>query len=193
MKRAAAIAAALLALVTLLPLRAVGALAAGPAPSPSRPAAAAWTPVRDLDGAAGARCDTAEAADAALTRLGEYRVAVVVVGQPEIDAVVPMGSAAYAEPTPDGDGQIVLSNLPGQVPCRYAWATVAHELAHVWQFRSGDTDYTPEDEIVADCAGALTGWPDYAPYLTARHAHGGPVGCSSGELAEARQLRRWAR
>ncbi len=191
-KRATAVLAALLGFVALivvialLSLWASGALTAHAAPALSRPAAA-WTPVRDLDGATGARCDTVTAADAALTQLGEHHVGLFVRAQSDVDAAVPAGSAAYAEPTPDDFGRIVLSSDQGVLPCRYVWSTVAHEWTHVLH------GHGPAAEIVADCGSVLTGWPDYWPYITERHAAGGRDGCSRSELDQARELRRWAR
>ncbi|WP_410644472.1 hypothetical protein [Amycolatopsis sp. lyj-346] len=204
MKRAAAVLAALLELVAvivvvaLLSLWASGALTVSAAPAPSRPAAE-WTPIRDLDGATGARCDTATAADAALAQLGEHHVGLFVRPQSAVDAAVPAGSAAYAEPTPDGFGRIVLSTDHTVLPCRYVWSAVAHEWTHVLQYRAcGGCDlyadgHGPAAEIVADCGSVLTGWPDYYPYLTERHAAGGRDGCSRAELDRARDLRRWSR
>ncbi|WP_328449021.1 hypothetical protein [Amycolatopsis sp. NBC_00438] len=190
MKRAAAIAAALLVLAVLL-------VALAPH-SASSVTAAAWTPTRDIDGA-GARCDTATAADVALTRLGEHHVAVFVRPQADLDAVVPAGAAGYAEPTPDGFGRITLTADQRVLPCRYVWSTIAHEWTHVLQYRAcGGCDLYaggrgPHAEIVADCGSVLTGWPDYWPYLTDRANASGRDGCSSSELAEAKALRRWTR
>ncbi|QKV74514.1 hypothetical protein [Amycolatopsis sp. Hca4] len=204
MKRAAAVLAALLGLaavivvVALLSLWASGALTVRATPALSRPVAE-WTPVRDLDGATGAQCDTTIAADSALAQLGEHHVGLFVRPQSAVDAAVPAGSAAYAEPTPDGFGRIVLSNDHTVLPCRYVWSTVAHEWTHVLQYRAcGSCDLYadgrgPAAEIVADCGSALTGWPDYYPYLNERQAAGGRDGCSRSELDRARELRRWAR
>jgi hypothetical protein len=173
-------------------------VAPSPAAVPVIPLAI-WTPVRDLDGATGDRCDLRATAGQALARLGERRVIVAVWSQTEVDVVVPAGSAAFAEPTADGGGRVILSNEPGQVPCRYAWATVAHEMAHVWQYRACRCSDvyaaygTVRAEILADCAAALTGWPDYRPYLTDRQHRTGQVGCTTAELATAAGLRVWSR
>lgn len=152
------------------------------------------TSSRDLTGTAGAECDTATAADEAVTRLGEGHVAVFVRSQADLDAIVPAGSAGYAEPTPDGNGRIVLTSDHGYLPCRFVWSTVAHEWTHVLQYRAcGGCDLYangrgPHAEIVADCGSVLTGWPDYYPYLNERGR-----GCTTSELHEAKELRRWAR
>ena len=46
---------------------------------------------RDLEGAVGARCDTATAADEALTRLGGRHVAVFIRPQADLDALCASG------------------------------------------------------------------------------------------------------
>lgn len=162
------------------------------------PSASAPSPLpessRDLTGAAGADCDTATAADEAVTRLGEGHVALFVRPQADLDAVVPAGSAGYAEPSPDGNGRIVLSDDHRVLPCRFVWSTVAHEWTHVLQYRAcGGCDlyadgWGPRAEIIADCGSVLTGWRDYYPYLNERG-----YDCTPSELNEAKGLRRWAR
>jgi hypothetical protein len=173
-------------LLAPLPWAATASAPGAPTPLPES--------TRDLSGSAGAECDTATAADEAVTRLGEGHVGVFVRPQADLDAIVPAGSAGYAEPTPDGNGRIVLSSDHRVLPCRFVWSAIAHEWTHVLQYRAcGECDlyangHGPHAEIVADCGSVLLGWPDYYPYLTERGR-----GCSTRELNEAKGLRRWAR
>ncbi|HEY3478729.1 MAG TPA: hypothetical protein VG674_30210 [Amycolatopsis sp.] len=187
-----------LTLTTILLAVVAAALSALNAPSAAAPTALPQS-TRDLDGAVGTRCDTTAAADTAVARLGEHHVAVFVRPQADLDAVVPPGSAGYAEPTPDGFGRIVLTADQSLLPCRYVWSTIAHEWTDILQYRAcGGCDLYaggrgPHAEIVADCGSVLTGWPDYYPYLAQRAAADGRDGCSRAELAEAKELRRWTR
>lgn len=180
-------------LTTILITVIAAALVALNAPSAAAPTQLPES-TRDLAGSAGAECDTATAADEAVARLGEGHVAVFVHPQADLDAIVPSGAVAYAEPTPDGNGRIVLTSDRGNLPCRYVWSGIAHEWTHVLQYRAcGGCDlyangHGPHNEIIADCGSVLTGWPDYYPYLTERGR-----GCSPRELNEAKGLRRWAR
>lgn len=166
-----------------------------PAP-PQTPAA--WSPTKDLDGAAGTHCDTETAAREAVARLGETHTTVVALPQAQLDLVSP-GTAGYPQTFSDGSARIVLTANTRTLPCVYVWAVTAHELAHVWQYRATDNAdlYTvfgrERTEIVADCVAVLTGWHDYRPYLTERATDGGPADCTAAELAEAKQLQGWAR
>lgn len=124
-------------------------------------------------------CQVAELASGALTALGETRTEVQVVTRSQMELDTP-GAAAYA----DHDRIVIADDLA----CRWIKATIAHEVAHVWQFRSGDEIYTQQDEYDADCVAASTGWDDYAPYLTQRG-----YSCTDQENATADTLKGWAR
>lgn len=134
-----------------------------------------------VTGTASADCDRAALVAQAAQELGEHRAWLRLVGPSEMEEL--SGDASnYGVAEPE---TVAFSTL---MECRYVKSTVAHELTHVWQFRSGDEDYTPEDEIIADCGAVLTGWEDYSPYLTKRG-----YGCTPAELQQARQLRGWAK
>lgn len=124
-------------------------------------------------------CQVKELASEALSALQETRTEVRVVTRSQMDRDS-KGAAAYAD--------VDLIVFADDLPCKYVMATTAHEVAHVWQFRSGDQDYTQDDEYVADCVASTTGWPDYAPYLTQRG-----YTCTDAELATASDLKGWAK
>lgn len=170
MKRAAALAAALLALAVLLALFA-----------PRSASSISWTPVRDIDGAADARCDLDTSIRTALDRLHEPGLRHSV--EPGMDA------GGYAEP------EHVVISAAWSGWCSQIWAVVAHEVAHVRQMREvGEDVYDAlgrdAAEIGADCAALRTGWltEQQSPYLAARHRHGGPAGCTTTEQATAAAL-----
>ena len=124
-------------------------------------------------------CQVKELASEALSSLQETRTEVRVVTRAQMDQGSE-GVAAYAD--------VDLIVFADDLPCRYVKATTAHEVAHVWQLRSGDEDYTVDDEYVADCVASTTGWEDYAPYLTQRG-----YACTDAELATASALKGWAK
>ncbi len=166
MKRAAALAGVLLVVAVLLTVLAPRSA------SSVRPAN--WTPVRDLDGTAGARCDRTTAGHEALQRLHE----------PAVDLRV--RSPARMPDDAAGTASRERVTISAALPCSMVWGVVAHETAHVRQFRlTGEAD-----ELGADCAASRTGWlrADQWPYLAQRRAHGGPVGCTAAEQLTAARL-----
>ncbi|MEU8636809.1 hypothetical protein AB0C38_31950 [Amycolatopsis sp. NPDC048633] len=163
MTRPLALVGVLLALVTLL---------ATVAPKVSA-TPATWTPVRDIDGATGARCELDTSIRTALERLHEPGLRYTVESG--------MDAGGYAEPE-----HIVISDAWSGW-CSLVWAVVAHEVAHVRQFRDARPLSDYEAEIGADCAALRTGWltEQQSPYLAERHAHGGPAGCTDFEQLTA--------
>ncbi|MGW4129514.1 hypothetical protein [Amycolatopsis japonica] len=128
----------------------------------------------------------------ALEQLGEHQVRVRLVSPAAMEGEIGAPNVyGYAEPE--------LLTFSTGIQCRYLAATVAHEVAHVWQFRAtgaGDLYAAlshDHAEIVADCVAVSTGWHDYRPYLTARQLEIGQVGCTDAEQTAAAELRRWAR
>lgn len=138
-------------------------------------------PAQAVTGVAIVDCDRAALISEAASALGEHRAYLRLVGPAEM-AELSGDATVYGLADTE---TVAFSTL---MECRYVKATVAHELTHVWQFRSGDAEYTTEDEIVADCGSVLTGWEDYYPYLTKRG-----FGCTPQEVQQARQLRGWAK
>lgn len=142
--------------------------------------------------AAAPPCDTAAVVRWALDQLGEYKVDTRIISP--ADMVAETGAAnnyGYAEP------ELLVFSSAAQ--CRYLAATVAHEVAHVWQYRASGArdlysalghDYV---EIIADCIASSTGWEDYQPYLTTRLKEIGQAGCTTAETAAATALHQWAR
>ncbi len=139
-----------------------------------------------------APCDTAAVIRWALEQLGEHQVQVRLIPPAVMEAEIGAANVyGYAEPE--------LLTFSTGIRCRYLAATVAHEVAHVWQYRAtgaGDLyaamghDHV---EIVADCVAVSTGWEDYRPYLAARQREIGQVGCTAAEVTAAADLYRWAR
>ncbi|MEV6908039.1 hypothetical protein [Amycolatopsis sp. NPDC051071] len=141
---------------------------------------------------AATNCDAPSVIRWSLDQLGEHRVRVRLISPSVMEAETGTADVyGYAEPE--------LLTFSTGIRCRYLAATVAHEVAHVWQYRAtGASDLYAalghdHAEIVADCTAMSTGWMDYRPYLTARQREIGQVGCTGAELTVAAELRRWAR
>jgi hypothetical protein len=145
------------------------------------------TPTQAMTGHPAVDCDRAALVADAARNLGEHQASLRLVGPAEMEE---LSGDATNYGVADTETVAFLTTME----CRYVAATVAHELTHVWQARSiGEGDIYAafghdHAEAVADCGAALTGWEDYAPYLTKRG-----YGCTGQELQEAKQFRGWAK